>query len=247
MQLYYRMLHLSNVDSKGTCHQDQLILKEMDHCSRKELRCIFDHFSKKTRLQWLSCLVLANRDQSGGRTQRLEIGKDFHEKHSENRCQDSDQQSPACKVWQITTGPLRSWPLRSWPLRSWPRRSWPLRSWPLSAWPLRSWPLRSWPLSAWPLSAWPLRSRTLPPERGLNGARQDHLFNDSPLLILVWSHSVLLLTSPQVLLIFSRSQQVFIFFRSPQVLLIFFRSPQVLLIFYFFFSPSSGRSSPFLF
>ncbi|XP_056431160.1 uncharacterized protein LOC130369694 isoform X2 [Gadus chalcogrammus] len=61
LQLYYRMLHLSNVVSKGTGHQEQLILKEMDHCNMKVLRDIFDHLSKKTHLKWLSCLVLANR------------------------------------------------------------------------------------------------------------------------------------------------------------------------------------------
>ena len=48
-------------DSEGPGYQDQLILKEMDYCSRKELRCIFDHLTNKACINWVSCLVLANR------------------------------------------------------------------------------------------------------------------------------------------------------------------------------------------
>ncbi|CAL8377707.1 unnamed protein product [Gadus morhua 'NCC'] len=64
LTLHFLVNHLkpcTSEVSKGTGHQEQLILKEMDHCNRKVLRDIFDHLSKKTHLKWLSCLVLANR------------------------------------------------------------------------------------------------------------------------------------------------------------------------------------------
>ncbi|XP_059891917.1 uncharacterized protein LOC132445789 isoform X3 [Gadus macrocephalus] len=59
LQLYNRLLGWTNVDSKGAGHQEQLILKEMDYCSRDVLKGIFHHMMKNTK--WVSCLVLANR------------------------------------------------------------------------------------------------------------------------------------------------------------------------------------------
>ena len=45
--------------SEGAGHQEQLILKEMDYCSKDVLKGIFHHMMRNTK--WVSCLVLANR------------------------------------------------------------------------------------------------------------------------------------------------------------------------------------------